>query len=86
METIYFSDKKCFENYKGYARHHPKYDSDESIEKQKHQHDDRSLEARILINFVHLSQDIITDAHIYRGVVLYCFVDKLLFVEIQFAE
>jgi hypothetical protein len=79
---ICFACKKDFEYDESYTGHDSEFYPDESIEQQKHQENHRCLESRIRINFIHLTEKIVTDSHIDGAIVFERLVDKILFVGI----
>lgn len=84
MSMVDFQHIKNLEYQKCDCRHHPKDDSDKSVEQQEHQQNHRCLECRIFIDVVHLPEKIIADSHIERAIVFECLIDEIFFIRVEF--
>lgn len=85
-DLIGIKSKQKLKDDKCNTRHYPKHDPNESVEQQKHQQNNRYFECRIVVNFVHLSKDIITDSHIDCCIIFERLIDKICFVGIKFLD
>lgn len=86
LDMVGLEGEEDLEEDERYAGHDPEFDPDESVEDQKHQQDDGSLECGILVDGIQLAEQIIADAHIDGGIVLERLVQEILLVGIELGD